>query len=72
MSNSEVVGAFIEVLLNSPELTMQLVRTRLSASDYELVLKHADPCKAFEKDWDEQEIFPFAIGMRGVPIREEV
>lgn len=48
MSNLDLVNAFVARLLEAPDLTMQAVQLRLSATDYELVLKKADPLKHFE------------------------
>lgn len=45
MSNVELVNTFVEVLLRNPEMTMQAVALRLSATDYELKLLQADPCR---------------------------
>ncbi len=64
MSNSDTVNLFIETLLASPLLTMQAVQLRLSMTDYELVLKKADPLKDREKEWEAQKSFPFATAQK--------
>lgn len=45
MKNVEVVNAFIDVLLQDPQLAMQAVALRLSPTKYELTLKTVDPLK---------------------------
>lgn len=66
MTNLDVVHQFVETLLASPELTMRAVQLRLSASDYELVLKKADPLKHFEVEHADPYQFPFMTGERSV------
>ena len=62
MSNIEIVDKFVETLLQSPAMTMQAVQLRLSATDYELVLKHADPCKMHHEA--KERPFPIQTGER--------
>lgn len=62
MNNAETVAAFVQVLLHAPELTMQAVQLRLAHTDYELVLKKADPLKDLHPD---PYMFPFMTGERG-------
>jgi hypothetical protein len=59
------IDDFIEILLRSPELTMQAVQVRLAHTDYELVLKKADVLKPFEQQWDKKHSFPFATAQKG-------
>lgn len=62
MTNQDAVNTFINLLLESPDLVMQAVQLRLSATDYELVLKKTDPLKHFEQ---EKPMFPFATAEKG-------
>lgn len=66
MTNAETVAAFVETLLHAPELTMQCVQMRLSMTDYELVLKKADPLKHFEVEHPDPYQFPVRTGERMV------
>ena len=69
VSNTEVVNAFIEVLLKAPELTIQAVQMRLSTTRYEIKLLKAEPYK--EADTQETHLyqFPFMTGEKGVDVR---
>ncbi len=62
MNNAEVVAAFVETLLHSPDLTMQAVQVRLSCTDYELKLLKSDPCRMHYDARDAQQQFPFQTG----------
>ncbi len=68
MTNKEVCDAFVDALLLSPDLTMQAVALRLSATDYELKLLKADPCKAHweKKDHPDPYMFPMVTGQRNI------
>ena len=63
MTHIEVVNAFIDELLEAPDFVMSAVKLRLSMTDYELVLKHADPLKIYEPSWKERQcVFPEMTG----------
>lgn len=73
MTNAEVCNLFISVLMDSPDLTMQQVALRLSATNYELRLLKADPLAPYEKQWERQHeldaannrsLFPMETGAR--------
>lgn len=66
VSNIEIVEKFVETFLQNPEMTMTAVALRLSATDYELKLLKADPCKMHYIARDAQEQFPFATAQKGV------
>lgn len=75
VSNIEVIEKFLRVLKDAPDLTMSAIRVRLSCTDYELVLKKADPLKPFMSMWDsarknedELYLFPMNSGEKGVPV----
>lgn len=61
MTNSQVVDTFVDVLLKAPDLTMDALCLRLSATKYEMVLKRVDPCKHF---YDEKTLFEMETGQR--------
>lgn len=65
MSNRDVVNAFIDTLLEAPDLTMQAVKLRLAHSDFELKLLKADILKPFEKEWAEAHIYQFPFMTEG-------
>ena len=65
MTNIEIVDVFVETLLRDPDLTMEAVRLRLSATDYELVLKRANLQGDLERAWKEP-MFPYMTGERSV------
>lgn len=75
MTNIEIVEEFLRVLKEAPDLTMSAIRVRLSCTDYELVLKKADPLKPFMSMWDsakkhedEVYVFPLNVGEKGVAV----
>ncbi len=58
------------MLIKAPELTMKAVQLRLSATDFELTLKKADPLKHFEHPDPYQ--FPLETAQRSaVPAYEK-
>ncbi len=61
MTNIEIVDTFVETLLRAPDHTMEALCLRLSATKYEMVLKHVDPCKHF---YDEKTLFEMETGQR--------
>ena len=61
-TNADVVRRFVEVLLQSPELTMEAVRVQMKCSDYELKLLKADPLKSWHSV---QCQFPMSTGQKG-------
>lgn len=65
MTHKEVVDEFVKLLLEAPEFTMTAVALRLSATDYELKLLHADPLKQHYVEAERQEQFPFATAEKG-------
>jgi len=71
MSNTELVNAFVDALLKAPDLTMQAIQIRLSATDYELRLLKADPCKTHHEKREPHgyqfngELFPLHTGEKG-------
>ncbi len=71
MSKIELINAFVDELLLNPNHVVEAVRLRLFATDYELVLKKADPLKPYEKQWDsarkaEEHSFPMATAGKEV------
>jgi hypothetical protein len=66
MTNTEVVNAFVDVLLRDPDPTMHAVALRLSATDYEMKLLHADPCKVHWEAKGQGELFPMHTGERNI------
>ncbi len=65
MNNIEIVDKFVETLLQNPEMTMEAVALRLSATDLEMKLLKADPCREHYKARDAQQQFPFATAQKG-------
>lgn len=64
MTNTQLVNEFVSRLIEAPDLMMQAVALRLSATDYELKLLKADPCKAHYDGDKTQRVFSFEIGER--------
>lgn len=62
MKNLDIVSEFCRILQENPEMTMEGVALRLSATDLELRLLKADPCREHYKARDAQQQFPFATG----------
>ncbi len=80
MNNVAVVNAFVDTLLEAPDLTMQAVALRLSATNFELKLLRCDLAGRLERDcwnppagfeFDEGGIasFPIKTGERGIPVK---
>ena len=49
-TNTEVIDAFVRVLMDSPLHTMDYIHKAMIHEKYELVLKHVDPLKHCEDD----------------------
>ena len=63
----QLVSDFIALLERRPLETMQAVQLRLSTSDFELRLLHADPLKEFENGWEkDHKPFPINAGERSI------
>jgi len=66
----EAIDQFLDELLKAPEDVMQAIRLRLSTTDFELVLKIADPvkkCGGYDDDEGGPAMFPVRTGERMVP-----
>ncbi len=66
MKNCEMVNAFVDELLRNPDLVMECVALRLSATEYELKLLRADPLRHFVDEREPQQEFPFSVAQKGV------
>lgn len=56
MTNLEICNEFTRILLESPDHVLQAVQLRLSATDYELKLLKADPCRMHHEKNEGQQM----------------
>lgn len=59
-----MVNTFVDELLRNPDLVMQAVALRLSATDLELKLLRADPLRHHYVEAERQEQFPYETAER--------
>lgn len=68
MKNAEIVDAFVQILLQDPELAIQAVQMRLGNTRYEIRLLKAEPFKEYDAKEDHIYQWPVNTGERGTAV----
>ncbi len=69
MKNGEIISAFVETLLQAPELTVLAVNRQLEKTRFEMKLLKTEPFIEFDVQPDHPFLWPMETAEKGVTLR---